>query len=292
MGDEAMLKNDYDDARLYYSEGLADCNMYSIEKLTEIWKANISLRPSLHNLMGRCLGCLSSRAAAQGDTTAMSLLILYHTEGIGTQVSNEMSAHWESELNSIRKADSPVTVPVIEKRTKAKFSYLAGYAGSIYTPFGIMAGMTGDRFGVYGRFKTNASFQNYEGEMNLEYDPSGRELPPQPAADEYLIRTSQSRQTLLATAGLIIRYSSLLSFSLGTGYLQNERIFRYSQLDDTGEVINDNRSFKVNNYSGKGIVAEADGILTINRLFLSAGAVYYVSSKKYMDLNIGIGIIF
>lgn len=39
-GDEAMKRQDYSDARMWYEEGISNCDSYSIDQLTAIWKTN------------------------------------------------------------------------------------------------------------------------------------------------------------------------------------------------------------------------------------------------------------
>ena len=38
QGDLALERKDYQDARTWYSEGLENCDRYSIRRLTDIWK--------------------------------------------------------------------------------------------------------------------------------------------------------------------------------------------------------------------------------------------------------------
>ncbi|MDR1357644.1 MAG: hypothetical protein LBJ58_08250 [Tannerellaceae bacterium] len=50
-----MKRLDYSDARLFYSEGMPYCDVYSISQLTTIWTKNERMRTSMYNLMNRCL---------------------------------------------------------------------------------------------------------------------------------------------------------------------------------------------------------------------------------------------
>lgn len=78
-----MKRLDYSDARMWYEEGVVQCDPYSIKQLTSIWLANQRMRPSMHSLMNKCRACLELMANNE-DTTAISQLIIYYTEGIGT----------------------------------------------------------------------------------------------------------------------------------------------------------------------------------------------------------------
>ena len=57
-GDEAMKRLDYSDARMWYEEGVVQCDSYSIEQLTTIWLSNQQMRSSMRSLMNKCLNCL------------------------------------------------------------------------------------------------------------------------------------------------------------------------------------------------------------------------------------------
>ena len=82
-GDEAMARKDYSDAKMWYEEGVSRCDSYSIERLTEIWLSNENMRLSMRSLMNKCLNCLNVKAT-EDDLDAISKLIIYYQEGIGT----------------------------------------------------------------------------------------------------------------------------------------------------------------------------------------------------------------
>ena len=90
-GDEAMKRQDYSDAKMWYEEGVADCDAYRIKQLTTIWLGQKQMRPSMRSLMTKCLNCLSVRATEE-DLEAIDLLIVYYTEGIGTQKSEDLAS--------------------------------------------------------------------------------------------------------------------------------------------------------------------------------------------------------
>ena len=46
-GDEAMKRLDYSDAKMWYEEGVSQCDAYSIDQLTTIWLSNERMRPSM-----------------------------------------------------------------------------------------------------------------------------------------------------------------------------------------------------------------------------------------------------
>ncbi|GHV49698.1 hypothetical protein FACS1894181_09240 [Bacteroidia bacterium] len=289
-GDKAMKKRDYSDARLYYAEGVANCDMYSISQLTKIWMDNIDLHSSLYNLMGRCLSCLNNNAA-RNDTTAMSQLVAYYSEGIGTTRSENMSRYWAAELEKSRKpaidSQPSYTGP---KEMKQPIRFFGGYVFSALSPIGITVGGIGNRFGLYGRFKTNASFQSYEGEITY-YSKERQEGFPDGGLYEY---SERNFNMLAATAGLVVRANDFFLMSIGAGYFKYDWIYRYSEVDDSGNIIKDHRNFKVANYSSRGIAIEVDGILEIGKLYVTAGvsAGFNTQNFKYVDLNAGFGMFF
>ena len=81
-GDEAMKRLDYSDAKMWYEEGVSQCDAYSIDQLTTIWLSNERMRPSMRSLMNKCLNCLTVKAT-EDDPDAISKLIIYYSEGIG-----------------------------------------------------------------------------------------------------------------------------------------------------------------------------------------------------------------
>ncbi|MDR2496942.1 MAG: hypothetical protein LBD21_07425 [Tannerellaceae bacterium] len=289
-GDEAMRKRDYSDARLYYSEGVANCDLYSIDRLTELWKNNPQLHSSLHNLMGRCLNCLNNSAAGK-DTAAIARLIVYYSAGIGAPKSENMANIWTQELDNLKKPVVETQQPYLGPREEINpIRYFAGYAFSVLAPVGITVGGMGERFGLYGRFKTNASFQSYEGEMTY---PT-KDAPPPSIGDAILHPGGENWNSLAITAGLVVRCNEFLSVSAGAGYFKMDKIFRYIEVDaDDQIVINDKRYFKVADYSGQGIAVELDGIIEIGKLYITAGIFGgFRQNATYIDVNAGFGFFF
>lgn len=74
-GDEAMKRLDYSDAKMWYEEGVSQCDAYSIDQLTTIWLSNERMRPSMRSLMNKCLNCLTVKAT-EDDPDAISKLII------------------------------------------------------------------------------------------------------------------------------------------------------------------------------------------------------------------------
>ena len=119
--------------------GVIQCDSYSIDQLTTIWKNNKKMRPSMRSLMSRCFDCLRDKATIESDTTAISQLIHYYTEGIGTQANEERARSWSNRLEELRRPMELISyIPQKKKakRTHGKF-FCRGYAFSIEAPYGL-----------------------------------------------------------------------------------------------------------------------------------------------------------
>ncbi|MCC8143513.1 MAG: hypothetical protein LUD02_12265 [Tannerellaceae bacterium] len=175
-GDEAMLRQDYPDAKMWYEEGVSFCNLYCIEQLTHLWLEHERMRTSMRSLMTRCLNCLNNMALEE-DTTAIKLLEVYYREGIGTAQNEELADYWVEKLFYIQHPDAYTDrVSDIVKQPKEPMTFFVGYAYSIEAPFGVTIGGVVGRLGWYARFKTNASFYGYDttcNDIQLAEPPSG-----------------------------------------------------------------------------------------------------------------------
>jgi hypothetical protein len=289
-GDEAMKRLDYDDARLFYGEGMPNCDMYSINQLTTIWMANEAMRTSMYNLMNRCLSCLNVKAT-ENDTTAISLLILYYTEGIGTSKSGEIAAYWTEQLKEVNAAALPDIPPGTVKPVKDPVKYFAGYAFSFHSPIGITFGGVGSRLGWYGRIKTNMSFQSYGNNMFTGEKPA--DIPK----ETFLKAVEMKSNSFAVTGGLVIPLEPFY-FSVGVGYWQRDLIYKFEEIDDLGYEREIYSWYKKTDASYKGIAVDLDCIIEIGKLYISAGCNVLNSlndGNKFnvnVDLNAGVGLFF
>ncbi|GHT35299.1 hypothetical protein AGMMS49574_24410 [Bacteroidia bacterium] len=277
-GDEAMKQLDYSDARLFYGEGVPHCDMYSISKLTTIWIANEEIRASMHILMSRCLNCLNVKAT-ENDSTAISQLIVYYSEGIGTAPTENLAMYWAERLEGLRKPVETVETYTGPKPIKQPIRFFAGYSFSLQSPLGITVGGMGSKFGLYGRFKTNAIFQSSQGEF------SGAK----PDVSDVMKNIDTKHSSYGITGGLVVRLSDWLSGSVGAGYCKYDQLYKYSVLDDNGNEQG-TRYYKNASNSFQGVTAEVDGIIEIGGLYVTAG--FNVLNFKYIDLNAGFGMFF
>ncbi len=276
-GDEAMKRRDFSDARLFYGQGVPNCDMYSIHQLTRIWMTNEKMRTSMYNVMRRCFNCLVVKAE-ENDTTAISKVILYYSEGIGTSQNDQLAAIWSKKLDEIRN-------PIIDDNTvvsKERMKFFAGYTFSPLAPVGFTVGGVGKRFGWYTRFKTNTSFQSFEGEF------SGEKPGDMPEPNKSL---KQKANTYSVTAGLVVKCTPWLYTSLGAGYGKRDLLRLYSLLDDKGGIDPSNQIwYKKTDSSYNGASVELDFIVKLGTFYLTAGC--NTLNFEYIDLNAGAGVFF
>lgn len=290
-GDEAMKRLDYSDAKMWYEEGVGQCNAYSINQLTSIWLASERMRPSMRSLMNKCLNCLNVMAT-ENDKNAISQLIIYYMEGIGAPKSDELAQYWDSRLEILRKPVddglSTVSIPAKAEKTKEPMAFFVGYAYSIDAPYGLTVGGVGRRLGWYARFKTNASFQDNSAECNnteliVNY--------PDVSTGHYAFEKGKRKINAYAgTAGVVIKATDWLYTSVGLGYGKHDLLWYYTSYSDAdGKVLNEGWAMNTDK-SYQGIVAELDVILRFGPVFVSGGC--NTINFKYINLNAGLGVFF
>jgi hypothetical protein len=192
-----------------------------------------------------------------------------------------MSGYWSERLKEIRKSVLPVEPYTAPKSQRSSIKYFAGYSFSTLSPFGVTIGGMSNRFGFYGRFKMNASFQNFEGDFSGEKGP---------AVSDVLLRFENEKANSYAvTGGMVVRSTKWLSASVGVGYWKRDKVYQFSVVNDDG-VKQNARYYRRVDASYQGITAEADGIIKINHLYISVGI--NTLNFQYIDLNAGIGVFF
>ncbi|MDR1402973.1 MAG: hypothetical protein LBJ60_04635 [Tannerellaceae bacterium] len=273
-----MKRLDYSDARLFYGEGVPNCDMYSINQLTTIWIANERMRTSMHNQMSRCLSCLSVKAT-ENDTTAVSKLILYYIEGIGTPKSEELASYWTDRLEELRNP-VPKNNGYYDKPTRTPMRFFSGYTYSMQAPVGISVGGVGERFGWYARFKTNMSF------LVANHEFSGE----RPNREDIFKNLKKKKiNSYAATAGLLVKCAPWLYVSVGAGYGKRDLLYQFSKLDSDAEEL-ETGWYKKTDSSYNGVSADLDFMLRFGFLYVSAGC--NTMNFDYVDLNAGIGVFF
>lgn len=286
-GDDAMKRRDYSDAKMWYEEGVAQCDNYSIGQLTTIWLNNENMRPSMRSLMNKCLNCLNVWGT-ENDTTAVSKLIVYYTEGIGTPKSEELAIYWTDRLKTLREPVAPAyTVQEIDVQPRERMKFFVGYSYSMEAPYGLTVGGVARYVGWYVRFKTNMSFADYTGECNN--NAGGTVIDP-PANESYSFTNKKKINNYAGTAGIVVKCTPWLYTAVGFGY--GERALLNFYTTTSHDDINKHREVWSKNIdsSHKGVAADLDVMVKLGPIFLSAGC--NTINFKYIDLNAGLGVFF
>lgn len=289
-GDDAMKRLDYSDARMWYEEGVVECDPYSIKQLTGIWQANQRMRPSMRSLMTKCLNCLIAKANVE-DTTAISHLIVYYREGIGAPNKNEkLALQWTDRLEELRKPVEIITyLPVeVKKQSKPKepMKFFAGYAYSIEMPYGITVGGIKSRLGWFARFRTNMSFNDYKGECR----GTGEMVSPLPGNAIFNFTNEKKVNSYAGVAGLVVKCVPWLYTSVGLGYGSRELLCEYTVTDPSDYRKQEAYWCKNTDYSYSGLAADLDVMIKLGPVFVSVGC--NTLNFKYIDLNAGLGVFF
>lgn len=287
-GDDAMKRLDYSDARMWYEEGVVRCDFYSIKQLTSLWQANPKMRPSMRSTMSKCLSCLNVMANEK-DTAAISQLIVYYEEGIGTLKSEELSSYWQERLEVLRKPIEPITyAPVNQKPNKPKepMKFFVGYAYSIESPYGLTVGGVKSRLGWFARFRTNMSFNDHDSECRGTDEFVGSV----PGDMAFHFTNKKKVNSYAGTAGLVVKCTSWLYTSVGLGYGSRELLCEYVTVDGSDYRKKEAYWAKNMDHSYSGLAADLDVMVKFGPIFVSAGC--NTLNFKYVDLNAGIGVFF
>jgi hypothetical protein len=276
QGDKAMRLRNYADATIWYEEGVADCNIYSIDQLTKIWIEDESLRMPLRNVMNKCRVCLEGRAKETADTASINKLILYYTEGIGTQINERTADFWRDRLNAINKKKSRVNVFI-------------GYAANMLAPAGLTIGVVGKSVGGYVRYRTNLSSQKSTKICDHEGIIEG--------LDGYFWLGDQKAHkkvnTMVITGGLVFRPTQKFLISAGAGYWKRDLMYEFGIVNLTETKREEDKNFWAKNEddSFEGLAIDLDGTYRIGKVFyISAGCSFM--DFKYAYGNAGIGVFF
>lgn len=241
----------------------------------------------MRSLMNKCLNCLKVKAT-DDDMEAISKLITYYTEGIGTSKNEELAAYWIDYRKALLNPAEPEARDTVRTTSRKRMDFFAGYVYSIESPYGITVGGIGQRFGWYVRFKTNMSFSDYAEDCN-----DAGEIIDFSGSESYEPNTARSSKTnsVAGTVGLIVKCCPWLYVSAGLGY--GERALLHSFKTHTYENYNDSREIWCKNVdsSYSGVAVEMDVMIKLtNFLYISAGC--NTISFNYADLNAGVGIFF
>ena len=288
-GDEAFLNNDFQTARDWYNEGVVSCDMYSINKIYEIWKNQPDLQESMQLDMIRSFNCLKEQAEAE-NSYAMSMLREFYNNGIGTEKDSIAANHWLREwlvTQNVQVAlvdnSNETNIPRKSLLSNRFCSFLT-YTFSPTMPLGFTAGIYFDKIGVYLKYGTDLKSINAAYECNNTSVPGIGELNP---PFEFNRRRWQSR---MITGGLLFPLiKNRLFVSAGGGY-GKRNYFREIVTDKTFATGNKSEWCFNTEASYKGLALEAGGMYVWKQLVVTGG----VNSTRFKDLDvyIGLGITF
>ena len=295
QGDLALEKGDYQDARTWYNEGLANCNLYSIQKLTEIWRKQPQMQKSMHLSMQNSYKCLVSLAEQQ-DRDAMRLIREYYNSGIGTDIDSVRADFWYKEygrsmgysvevlpidttklIDSLRINQIQLPQPPRKSILSNRFYSFLAYTYSPFQPIGATLGFY-DKFGFYLSYRTGLNSGDYVYKCNNKNVPDiDTEDPPYEFARE-------KWKCDMAMGGIFIPvYDRKVFLSIGGGYTERN-YFReiVSQSDKPFEKNGERSAWCYNTEATyKGWTAEIGGMWKWKRLIVFGG----VNSTKFRDLD-------
>ena len=291
-GDEAMERKDYRIAILWYEEGIADCDRYSIDQLTTIWKSDSTMHLSMRVVMGRCLNCLNDHITNNKDTLAIKKIIDYYSEGIGTAKNEVAANYWKEQLEQLR---NPNTFSPAPKEPKERMKFFVGYHASLLVPYGIQLGGISKTVGWYVRFHSNFSFKetqydckvvNFNGENQLAINEFDEEKA-------YYGVTGKTIETyLMGSAGILFKAAPDFYISVGGGYWDRQYAREFVKRNEKGADKPGTTGWaRDTNSSMTGVAIDLNGMYVIaGKFYATAGG--SMMNFKYVYPNLGVGIIF
>jgi hypothetical protein len=292
QGDNALRRKDYQDARTWFSEGLKDCDLYSIRRLSEIWKEQPGMQARMrYPTMQKCFNCLKSKAEL-GDTDAMYLLSDYYKQGIGIEKDSVSGEFWFrkygismgfSQVDTL--ANTTENTPKIPKKSilSNRFYTFLAYTYSPTMPEGVTIGVF-NKFGAYLSYKTSSEKVNNQYTCNnSEVFGIDIERPP------YTFNREKWNSRMISGGMFFPLINSKLYLSLGGGY--GKRDYYREIITVQSFSTNSNSEWCYNTEASyKGAVVEAGGMFKWKRLILTGG----INSTTFNDLDmyLGLGISF
>ena len=285
-GDEALQRKDYRDAKMWFEEGVfAECDRYSIDRLTTIWLADESMRVSMRTVMSKCLNCLNEWATER-DTFAIEKLILYYSQGIGTAENHMTATYWRRQLESIRRtAYDTDQAPPATPRTPMRFFF--GYHASLLAPFGLRTGGIAGRLGWYLQAQTNFSFRSHTATCRT----AGGHFIIEGMTDFYGYTGRDQANVVMASVGMMIRSLPNVYLNVGAGYWQRDLMRQYGTTDNAGNV-SETAWAKDLDASEKGLKVD------LGASYFLPGSRFYVTGEctalnfRYVYPTLGAGLVF
>ena len=284
-GDDALRRKDYRDAKMWFEEGVfAECDRYSIDRLTTIWLEDESMHVSMRAVMNKCLNCLNEWATER-DTFAIEKLVLYYSHGIGTAENRVTADYWRHQLESIRRMARGEDEVPSTPRTPMRFFF--GYQASLLAPFGIRVGGIAGRLGWYVQAQSNFSFRSYTETCRT----AGGRFTIEGLTGYYGYTGEKRANVVMTSVGLMVRTLPSVYTSVGAGYWQRDLIRQYGTADDAG-MIRETAWAKDLDASEKGLKVD------LGATYIFPGRRFYVTGEctvlnfQYLYPGLGVGMIF
>ncbi|MDR1455239.1 MAG: hypothetical protein LBJ01_06275 [Tannerella sp.] len=287
-GDEAMRRKDYQDAKMWYEEGVSYCDPYSINQLTAIWVREESMHSPMGPVMGKCLQCLNSMAISKKDTLAIKKLILFYTDGIGTARDENSANSWREMLTQLRNPYPR------SGKTREKMRFFAGFSSlPPVAPYGIQIGGI-STVGWYVRVRTNMVTPRNT-ELNGEkIEFTNNRIPVFDARDEMYRFLPESRNSIrkslwMGTAGLVFKVAPALCLSAGAGYAQYGEAHEYEMIDRVTGLPGERNWAGNTDTSYRNVAIDVDATVSLGKRFYGTAGCC-VLNLKYIYPSVGIGI--
>ena len=295
QGDIAFEKKEYQDARIYYSEGVPRCEIYSIRRLKEIWELQPQMRSSMNLIMRNSYKCLDSLAEQQ-DRDAMLLISDFYKMGIGTKVDSLKAEYWLKEygkslglsvvaptIDTVRIIDSskviPVIIPPVARKSilSNKFYSFLAYTYSLFEPAGVTIGFY-DKFGFYLSYRTDLNSGNYD------YTCNNRKVPEIGIENPSYEFARERWKCNMSVGGVFFPvFDRKFFLSVGGGYSERNYFREIVSLSDQSFGKNGQSSAWCLNTeaSYKGWAAEIGGMWKWKKLIIFGG----INSTMFRDLD-------
>lgn len=286
-GDEAYSRSDFRDAKIWYEEGVANCDNYSIKQLTNIWLEIEDMRPSMRSVMAKCFNCITLGANEQ-DLKAIELLSLFYKEGIGTPRDEKLAEFWRKQYSKLSNTNNDIRDSKISKIYNVKPQFFMGYIFSPSASYGLNIGVLWKENGAYCRLKSNLRFQKSSFNVN---NTKVLSQFPELTNDKYLVYSNKYKESCHTfSVGYIRKINEHFFLSSGIGYGARYMLMDFGIFDKKTDNLIKSEWAEYSDLTYKGIEVEADLMYRYKKFYASAGI--NTIQFKFIDYSIGIGIFF
>ena len=287
-GDEALSKDDYRLARMHYNTGIEQCDLYSIQKIVEIWRKEPSMQAMMLRNMLNCFNCLKTHAEA-GTPEAIFLLRDFYNEGIGIEKDSVLAIFWHIEYGKTQGyvVDPPDIIKTKVPRKSLlsnKFCSFLAYTYSPTMPLGFTAGVYFDNIGSYVSFRKN--FKSF----SAPYECNNEKVPVIEIESPLYKFNGEHWHSRMITGGLLFPVVKNQFFiSTGGGY--GKRNYYREIISDNPFPTGNKSEWCINTEASyEGLTLETGGMFIWKKLTMVGG----FNSTKFKDFDVyfGLGLTF